>query len=144
MALSMHLFSTLTNSKELLQKPQRKPLRLFVCGITVNDVPHIGHARTYLFFDLFVRYLRAQKWRVQYIQNITDVDDKIIARAKSEHQDPLKLATTYTALYLRAMKHLGIISVNRYAPATKFIKPIINQVTRLLERGYAYHIPGSG
>ena len=81
----MKIYNTLTRKKEVL-KPlaaaRGEKLRLFVCGPTVYDFSHIGHARTYIAFDAFVRYLRSTKYEVFYLQNITDVDDKIIQRAK--------------------------------------------------------------
>ena len=78
------IHNTLTGKKDPLPRIGKKPLRLFVCGPTVYDDPHIGNARTFMVFDLFVRYLRSKNTRVFYLQNITDIDDKIIARAKED------------------------------------------------------------
>ena len=75
-----------------MEKPTGRPLRLFVCGPTVYDYSHIGHARTFFIYDTLVQYLRSKKWDVFYLQNITDVDDKIISRAKAENKKPLALA----------------------------------------------------
>lgn len=118
--------------------PRRRPLRLFVCGPTVYDYSHIGHARTYLAFDIIVRYLRSQTIPVFYLQNITDVDDKIIERAKIQNISPQKIAQIFQKEYRQDIKTLGITSVNQYAPASKFIKEIQKQISRLIKKGYAY------
>jgi len=140
----LHLYNTLSRKIQLF-KP-RKPGRvaLFVCGPTVYDYAHIGHARTYIFFDFFVRYLRSQGYAVTYLQNITDVDDKIIRRAAEERQEPLKFARVFTKAYLADMRALGIRSVNTYAPASAFVPQIIQQVETLIKKGYAYKIEGDG
>jgi len=134
----MFVYNTLSGKKEKIMKPAGRPLQLFVCGPTVYDDAHLGHARTYIFFDLFVRYLRSRGWNVFYLQNITDIDDKIIARARKEKKNPLVLARFFEKRYREDMKKLGIASVNRYAPATKFIPEIIRQVQTLIKKGYAY------
>ncbi len=140
----MHIYNTLTGEKELLEQPKRGPLRLFVCGPTVDGRAHFGHARTYLAFDLFVRFLRKKVGKVLYIQNITDVDNKIIDRARNEQKDPLLFAQSYMRLYFKDMRRLGVNSINHYARATRFIPQIVAQVELLRTRGYAYYIPGSG
>ena len=92
----MYLYNTLSGKEELLKKPLFRSLKIFVCGPTTYDYSNIGHARTYIFFDTFVRYLKHRGFRVKYIQNITDVDDKIIERAKDEKKDPAELAGIFT------------------------------------------------
>src|SRR3989344_7403541 len=86
------VFNTLTNKKERLRKSLLKPIRLFVCGQTVYDHAHLGHARTYVVFDVIVRYLRYSGFKIKYIQNITDIDDKIIERSKERKQHFKELA----------------------------------------------------
>ncbi len=127
-----------------MEKPTGRPLRLFVCGPTVYDYSHIGHARTFFIYDTLVRYLRSKKWDVFYLQNITDVDDKIISRAKTEDKKPLALARSFIHAYLEDMKALGIKSVSFYAPASRFIPQIVKQVRTLMRKGFAYEIPGDG
>ncbi len=134
--MKIKVLNSLTNKKEFL--PSKKKLKLFVCGPTVYDLSHIGHARTYIFFDFFVKFLKNFGQKVFYVQNITDIDDKIINRAKLENQNPLKLSKKFTKKYLKDMKSLGINSLNIYAPATKFIPQIVSQVERLINKGYAY------
>ena len=140
----MKIFNSLSGKKESLPPPSKKPLRLFVCGPTVYDLSHIGHGRTYIFFDIFVRYLKSLGYKVFYLQNITDVDDKIIARAKEKNMPPLALANELTEKHFRDMKTLGISSVTKYAPATRFIPQIVRQVQTLIRKGYAYEIPNDG
>jgi cysteinyl-tRNA synthetase len=135
------LYNTLSRKKEEL-KPfdasQDKKLRLFVCGPTVYDFSHLGHARTYLAFDMIVKYLRKSGYEVFYLQNITDIDDKIIVRAKEKNIEPKILARQFEKEYLDDMAALGIDSVTKYARATEHIPEIISQVERLLEKGFAY------
>ena len=148
------IYDSLSRGKKELQDPAiQKKVRLFVCGPTVYDYAHIGHARTYLFFDFFARYLRAQGYDVFYLQNVTDIDDKIIKRAAEEHKKPEEVARFFTEAYLKDMEALGIAMTDDendrvqkilYAPATKFISQIVAQVERLIEKGYAYKIDGDG
>lgn len=147
----LRLFNTLSRKKEEL--PNQKRMRLFVCGPTVYDYTHIGHARTYIFFDFFAKYLRSQGYETDYLQNITDIDDKIIKRAAEENKKPEDIARFFTEAYLDDMKSLGIEMTSSedeksdkilYAPATKFIAQIIAQVERLIDKGYAYKIDGDG
>jgi cysteinyl-tRNA synthetase len=140
----MRIWNTLSGRKEELEKAAGRPLRLFVCGPTVYDYAHIGHARTYVVFDAFVRYLRRKGWSVFYLQNLTNVDDKIIVRAREENKNPLELARFFVKTYLDDMRDLGVISVDKYAPASGFIRDIERQIGTLREKGYAYEIPGDG
>ena len=134
----LQVFDSLTNKKQFLEKPKRGFLKLFVCGPTVYDYPHIGHARTYIVFDAFVRFLRSQKIKIIYLQNITDIDDKIIKRAKKTHKSPLELARFFEVEYKKTMKKLNVNSVDIYARATEHIKEIQNQISILLKKGFAY------
>ena len=133
----MLLYDTLSKTKKKLTKT-RKKLRLFVCGPTVYDLSHIGHARTYVAFDMFVKYLRFSGYKIFYLQNITDIDDKIINRAKEKNVDVEKLTDEYEKKYLHDMETLGITSVDKYARATNYIKEIIEQIRKLEKTGYAY------
>ena len=139
----MLIYNSLTSKKETFVKPRGRALNLFVCGPTVYDLSHIGHAKTYVSFDVIVRYLRARGWKVFYLQNITDVDDKIIARAQKEKKLPQELARHFEKEYHQDMKVLGVDTVDKYARATEFISAIQKQITTLVEKGFAYKI-GSG
>ncbi len=140
----MQIYNTLTGKKDEIIPIKRKKINLFVCGPTVYDYAHIGHARSSIFFDTFVKYLRFSGFTVFYLQNITDVDDKIIARAREKGVPAKDLAVAFEKEYLKDMKALGVTAVSKYARATSYIKPIISQVQRLLEKGIAYEIPGDG
>lgn len=137
----MQLYDSLSRKKKPLPHTGKKPLRLFVCGPTVYDYAHLGHARTYLVFDILVRALRASGHRVFYLQNITNVDNKIITRAQREKKGPLVLARAFEKEYLKDMRALGVTTVNRYARASDFIPQIVRQIQTLTRKGYAYRAP---
>lgn len=113
---------------------------MFVCGPTVYDFSHLGHAKTYIQFDFLARYLRYMGYKVTYVQNITDIDDKIIQRAFEQNVDPNILAQEYEKYYLEDMAVLNNISVDKYARAHDYIPQIVDQVKRLLAKGAAYKI----
>jgi cysteinyl-tRNA synthetase len=138
------IFNTLTGQKEELVRPRGRSLKLFVCGPTVYDYPHIGNARTFLNFDMFVKFLRVAGYDVNYLQNITDIDDKIINRAKEEKTTWDAISRKYEREYLMNMRTLGIDSVNIYAKATGYIPQIISQVKTLIKKERAYLIEGDG
>lgn len=132
------IYNTLTRSKENFKPLNGNRIKLFVCGPTVYDYSHIGHARTYISFDVIARYLKYRGFSVFYLQNITDIDDKIINRAISTGKDPLDLAREFEAEYLKDMESLGVENVNLYARATEHIEEIKAQIETLLEAGFAY------
>ena len=134
----LRLYNTLERKKQILKTRKDKKINLFVCGPTVYDFPHIGHARTYIVFDAFVKFLRQKKFNVFYLQNITDIDDKIIERAKEKKITPKKLAVLFEKEYLKDMKNLKVDSVTKYARATNYIEEITSQVKRLLDKDFAY------
>ena len=142
--MALKLYNTLTRKKEVFKPLKSKNVNIFVCGPTVYDYAHIGHGKTYVAFDVIVKYLRYKGYRVFYLQNITDLDDKIIIRAKEEKTTPDALAKKYEKLYYEDISLLGVNSVTKSAPATNYIKEIINQVSRLLKKGYGYEIKGDG
>ena len=131
------VYNTMTREKEELKVVNNK-IKLFVCGPTVYDYSHIGHARTYISFDVIVRYLKHRGYSVFYLQNITDIDDKIINRAKEKNVDPLELSHKFEKEYLEDMKLLNVCNVNFYARATEHMSEIIQQIENLIEKGYAY------
>lgn len=141
---NLRIFNTLTAKKDAFKPIKGKRVNLFVCGPTVYDYSHLGHARTYIIFDSFVKYLRGIGYNVFYLQNITDLDDKIIARAREKGVTPKDLAMAFEKEYLQNMKLLGVDSVTKYARATNYIKEIISQVKRLQDKGYAYEIKEDG
>ncbi len=135
----MLIYDSLSETKKDFPKT-KKEIRLFVCGITPYDNPHIGHARTYLAFDIIVRYLRHQGWKIKYLQNVTDIDDKIIERARERSLNWKDFEKNYEKKYHQNEKSLEIVSVNKYAKATEHIPQIIKQVQTLIEKEFAYKI----
>ncbi|MCL4341972.1 MAG: cysteine--tRNA ligase [Candidatus Thermoplasmatota archaeon] len=120
-----------------------KRVNMYVCGPTVQESFHIGHARTYVIFDSIAKYMRQSGYSVFYLQNITDIDDKIIKKAQDLNMDSQEVALKYTSEYFEIMHELGVDSVNFYARATEYIPEIISQISRLMENGHAY-VGGDG
>lgn len=115
---------------------------MFVCGPTVYDLSHLGHARTYVAYDVMAKYLKHKGYSVFYVMNITDLDDKIIKRARELKTSPSKLAEEMTEEFYRDLKALRIDSVNLFAKASEHIQEIIEQINTLIEKGYAYVVDG--
>ncbi|HYW02144.1 MAG TPA: cysteine--tRNA ligase [Candidatus Acidoferrum sp.] len=138
----MRVYNTMSRTLEKFEPTRGNRVNMFVCGPTVYDVSHVGHARTYLAYDIIARYLRAQGFSLFFLMNITDIDDKIINKAKSINRDPLLLAHEFTQDFLEDMKALGITSVSLYAKASEHVPEIISQISTLIERGFAYQVEG--
>ena len=138
----MFIYNSLTEKKENLDEilGGSKKIRLFVCGPTVYDYSHIGHARTYIFFDMVKRWFEYFGYKVSYLQNITDIDDKIIERAKNDGVEPRVLAKKFEKEYYADMKVLGVANVKKYARAGDHLKQIIAQIKTLIEKEFAYQI----
>lgn len=134
----LRIYNTLTRKKEVFQSIEPGKIGMYVCGITVYDYCHIGHARVMVAFDMITRYLRASGWDVNYIRNITDVEDKIFNRA-NENQEPY---TQLTERFIQAMHDdedaLGVLRPNAEPRATAYMEDIIAMVQILVEKGYAY------
>jgi cysteinyl-tRNA synthetase len=111
---------------------------LYVCGLTPYAPAHVGHGRTFVIFDMVARSLRRWGYRVFYVQNVTNLDDKLIARAAEESDDPLALAERHFLDYRRSMDRLGVRSVDYYPFATDYTPEILDQVRTLVEKGFAY------
>ncbi|MEK7194773.1 MAG: cysteine--tRNA ligase [Patescibacteria group bacterium] len=138
----MRIYNTLSRTTEELTAPNKK-LNMFVCGPTVYDHIHAGNARTFVVFDVVAKYLRHRGFDVDYVQNITDVDDKIIKRAQEHDVDPLAFARDYEERFKEDMKAISVDSP-RYERATDYIPQIIQQVKTLIDKGNAYFIEGDG
>lgn len=136
----MKIYNTLSKKIEEIKPIKNREIKLFVCGITTQNYVHIGHAKTYCQFDFIVKYLRHKGYKVFYLQNITDIDDRVIQKAKEEKTNFRKISDKYEKEYLEGMAALKINSVDKYARATDYIPQIVNQVKTLLDKGYAYKI----
>ncbi|MGB3443207.1 MAG: cysteine--tRNA ligase [Actinophytocola sp.] len=136
----MIIYNTLTRRKEQFIPMEPGKVRMFVCGPTVYDLSHVGHAKTYTQFDLVARYLRARGYQVTYAQNLTDIDDKIIRRAAELGIPPQQLAKEYEQAYLEDMAALHNTSVDTHERALDHIDDIVAQVQALNDRGHAYQL----
>ena len=134
----LKVYNDLTKQKEAFVPLEPGKVRMYVCGMTVYDLCHLGHARVMVVFDVIYRYLRAKGYQVTYIRNITDIDDKIIARAR-ENGEPFE---QLTARFIQAMHQdaaaLGVLQPDAEPCATAHIVQIIDMVARLVQRGHAY------
>ncbi len=134
----MLAYDTLSRKEKNLEFDPGTVVKVFVCGPTVQDTFHLGHARTYTFFDSVVKYLRVKGYSVFYLQNITDIDDKIIKRANEENVPYDVISKRYSEEYMDIMRTLKIDSVNFYAKATSHISEIVQQIRILIDKGLAY------
>ena len=138
----MKIYNSLTGKKENLITVEEGKVKIYVCGMTVYDDCHIGHARTFVSFDMIVRYLRSKNLEVNYIRNITDVDDKILQRAKQIEEDPKVLTNKYINRMQSDFNALGMIPPDKEPRATENIGIIVDLILRLIEGGHAYNEGG--
>jgi cysteinyl-tRNA synthetase len=134
----LRLYNTATKKKELFQPLHEKKVGLYVCGVTVYDLCHIGHARSAIVFDVLVRYLRARGFEVTYVRNFTDVDDKIIQKANQEGKDTETIAREYIDAFYEDMRRLGVLDADHEPRATEHVNGMIEMISTLLDRGVAY------
>ncbi len=138
----MKVFNTLSGTKEEFS-PGGNEVTMYVCGVTVYDHCHIGHAMSYIVFDVIRRYLEFKGYKVKHVQNFTDIDDKIINRARELGVPPLELAEKYIAEYFEDMDALNIKRAHIYPRATEEIPEMIEIIEGLIEKGHAYVSMGS-
>lgn len=134
---AVKLYSTLSRKVEELV-PQDNAVRMYVCGVTVYDSSHIGHARTVIVFDTLRRYLLSKGYKVIFVQNFTDVDDKIINRAKAEGKKAEEISEKYIDSYFRDFGGLNVMRADYHPKATEHIKEMIQLIEGLIEKGHAY------
>jgi cysteinyl-tRNA synthetase len=132
----MKLQDTLTNSEKELDISDK--VRIYLCGVTVYDESHIGHARTIIVFDVLRRYLESKEIKVDFIQNFTDVDDKIINRAKLENTTAEQISSKYIKHYFTDFDRLNVKRATNYPKATEHIEDIQKFIQNLIEKGMAY------
>ncbi|PKL50856.1 MAG: hypothetical protein CVV37_06970 [Nitrospira bacterium HGW-Nitrospira-1] len=138
----MRIYNTMTGKKEEFVPVTPGQVRMYVCGITVYDHCHIGHARSAIVFDVMRRYLKYKGFNVTYVKNFTDIDDKIINRAKQEGITWDVVAEKYIEAYYRDMDSLGVAGADIEPRATGHIREIIDFVKGLIDKGYAYEMQG--
>lgn len=133
----MKLYSTLSRRVEELE-PQNNIVRMYVCGVTVYDNSHIGHARTVIVFDTLRRYLLSKGHKVVFVQNFTDVDDKIINRAKAEGKKAKEISEKYIDSYFRDFSGLNVMRADHHPKATEHIQEMLELIEGLIKKGHAY------
>ncbi len=135
--MSLRIYNTLTRSKEEFFPLEAGIVKMYVCGVTVYEYCHLGHARAYVVWDMIRRYL-ATKYQVTFVQNITDIDDKILKRALERDTTMQAIADRYIAAYDEDMAKLNIAKADDYPRATESISEIIELIQQLIDRDYAY------
>ena len=141
-AASIQIYNTQSRRKETFETIEPGVVRMYVCGVTPYDSAHIGHGMSLTNFDVIRRYLEHRGYRVRHIQNFTDIDDKIIARANRDHIDPNVLTEGLIADWLAETAELNALPATHYPRATQEVGPIIAMVEGLIERGHAYAVDG--
>lgn len=140
--MSIRIYNTLSRKKEPLSTIEPDHVKLYVCGITSYDYCHIGHARSTLAFDMIVRYLRYRGYKVTYVRNFTDIDDKIINRAREQETTPSELANRFIDEFYTDMDNLGADRPTLEPRATDHITEMIDLIQELIDRGLAYPAGG--
>jgi cysteinyl-tRNA synthetase len=138
----MQIYNTLTRKKENLYTLEPGKVKMYVCGPTVYNKAHVGHAMSVLVFDIIRRYLVYRGYDVQYLMNFTDVDDKIIIRANEQGIDPFVLAEGYIEEFQDHLNELNVLPATYHPRATQEIPQIVNIISGLIEKGYAYPVDG--
>lgn len=146
--MSLKIYNSFTRKKDLFVPIEEGKVKMYVCGPTVYGPPHVGHARSYVNFDVVRRYLEYSGFKVKYVQNITDVghlvgdsddgEDKIVKQAKKENIDPYELAYRYESIYFEFMDKLNVKRPSISARATGFIPEMIEMVQKIIDKGFAY------
>jgi cysteinyl-tRNA synthetase len=148
--MTIQVYNVLTHQKEEFKPLNPDLVTMYVCGPTVYDLSHIGHAKTYVGFDVIVRYLRFSGYRVRYVQNITDVghlletgEDRILKGVRRERIEPMELVERYTRAYFADMDALGVVRPDISPRASAHIPEQIEMIKKLIADGYAYEVDGS-
>ena len=136
----MYLYNTLTKQKEKIEK---KEIKMYVCGVTVYDRPHLGHALSTITFDVLHRFLEHTGFKVKRVQNFTDVDDKIITKSKELNISPKEVAEKYIKAFFEDMDRLGVRRADVHPRATEDMNEIIELIEDLIEKKAAYELNGS-
>ena len=132
----------MSRRKEVFRPLNPPRVAVFVCGPTVQSRMHLGHARTYIFYDALARYLGHLGYDVSFLMNITDIDETISKAARKEGSDPLEYSRRMSALFLEDMKLLNVTAVSRFEPVSGHIDEAITQIKSLMEKGFAYGADG--
>jgi cysteinyl-tRNA synthetase len=140
--MALAVYNTLTRRKEAFETLEPGRVRMYVCGLTVYDRAHVGHAMSAVVFDVIRRYLEYRGYKVHHVMNYTDVEDKVIKRAAEKGVDPLALAQGYIEEYTRYLVDLNVLPATEYPRASEEMDRIIAMIEGLIGRGYAYAVGG--
>lgn len=141
-AMSLKLYNTQTRGKEPFVPLEPGKVAMYCCGVTVYDNCHLGHARSYIGWDIVRRYLQWRGYQVRYVQNFTDIDDKILNRAKAEGSSMEAIAERYIAAYFEDIRRLNVLDADEYPRVTEHIETIHDLIQALEKKGYAYAVDG--
>jgi cysteinyl-tRNA synthetase len=137
----LHITNSLTRTKEEFVPLTPGQVRMYVCGMTVYDLCHLGHARVFVVFDMVTRWLRASGYQVEYVRNITDIDDKIIKRAADNGETPAELTGRFIAAMHEDERALGVLPPDHEPRATEYVAQMLAMIERLIANGLAYPAP---
>ncbi|MEA1993625.1 MAG: cysteine--tRNA ligase [Euryarchaeota archaeon] len=141
--MTIKVYNTLHRKKEEFVPKKDKKVGIYVCGLTPYDYAHLGHAKTYVAFDVIMRYLEYRGYDVFYVQNVTDVEDKLINRAKEIDKNPLEIADQFFKESLKDFDTLNIKRADLYPLVSEHIEDIVKFISELIEKGYAYESDGN-
>ncbi len=137
----LHIHNSLTRAKEEFVPMEPGKVRMYVCGMTVYDLCHLGHARVFVVFDMVTRWLRASGYQVEYVRNITDIDDKIIKRAQENGETPAALTGRFIAAMHEDERALGVLPPDHEPRATEYVAQMLAMIAQLEQKGLAYPAP---
>ncbi|MDG2445586.1 MAG: cysteine--tRNA ligase, partial [Thermodesulfobacteriota bacteirum] len=138
MSEELYIYNSLTNKKELFKEIEPGKIGLYVCGPTVYSSSHMGHARSAIVFDSIVRFLKFLKYETKYVRNFTDIDDKIIARAKEENKNHGDISSFYKQEYIEDMNNLGCMEPDLQPCVSENMNEIIALISKIIDSGHAY------
>lgn len=139
----MKLYNALTRKKENFIPLTDKEIKMYVCGITPYDTTHLGHAFTFIFYDVLTRFLIYKGYKVNYVQNVTDIDDDILRQSKKENKDWKELGEFWTNKFLEDMNFLNIQRPTHFVKATESINQMTDIISKLIKKGIAYEVSGN-
>jgi len=134
----IYLYNTLSRKKEVFFPIDPNEIRMYTCGPTVYDYPHIGNYRAYIFADILKRVLLYNNLKVKHIMNITDIDDKTIRESQKENKSLKEFTEFYTTKFLEDIESLNILNPTKFTKATDYIKEMTELIEKLLKKGLAY------
>src|SRR6266542_236954 len=139
-AMPLRIYNTLSRTAEVFVPKRPAEVRVYVCGMTPYDYAHVGNARSAVAFDVLIRHLRARGYQVTYVRNITDVDDKIIDRARKNGESPLELSGRMAPIYQADMRELGCADPTFEPKVSESIPAIIDLIEKIIARGHGYEV----